>query len=98
MASKRGEESGATAFCSESNQEGTNILVVKGTTYTGMKDVCTKAIVIIPASLGVGCLKKSLKVAGTPIFAFFYYLISSYQVTKTISTLYRIFMIIVGVL
>ena len=39
-----------------------------------------------------------LKVAGTPIFAFFYYLISSYQVTKTISTLYCIFIIIVGVL
>ena len=39
-----------------------------------------------------------LKVAGTPIFAFFYYLISSYQVTKTISTLYCIFIIMVGVL
>ena len=42
MASKYkcGEESGATAFCSESNQKGTNILVVKGTTHTGKKDVC----------------------------------------------------------
>ena len=29
MASKCGEESGATAFCSKSNREGTNILVVK---------------------------------------------------------------------
>ena len=61
MASKCGEESGATAFCSESNQEGTNILVVKGTTHTGMKDVCTKPIVITSASFGVGHLKKSLK-------------------------------------
>jgi len=61
MASKCGEESGATAFCSESNQEGTNILVVKGTTHTGMKDVRTKAIVITSASFGVGRLKKSLK-------------------------------------
>ncbi len=61
MASKCGEESGATAFCSESNREGTNILVVKGTTHTGMKDIRTKANVITLASLGVGQLKKSLK-------------------------------------
>ena len=61
MASKCGEESGATAFCSELNREGTNILVVKGTTHTGMKDVCTKDIVITSASFGVGRLKKSLK-------------------------------------
>ena len=61
MASMRGEESGATAFCSESNRERTNILVVKGTTYTGMKDIRTKANVITLASLGVGRLKKSLK-------------------------------------
>ena len=59
MASKCGEESGATtAFCSESNREGTNILVVKGTTHTGMKDIRTKANVITLASLGVGQLKK----------------------------------------
>ena len=43
------------------NQEGTNILVVKGTTHTGMKDVCTKDIVITSASFGIDCLKKSLK-------------------------------------
>ena len=49
--SKCGEESGATAFCLESNREGTKILVVKGTTHTGMKDVRTKATVIILASL-----------------------------------------------
>ena len=49
-----GEESGATAFCSESNREGTNILVVKSTTHTGMKDVHTKAIVITLGSFGVG--------------------------------------------
>ena len=56
--SKCGEESGATAFCSESSREGTNILVVKGTTHTGMKDVRTKAIVITFARFGVGHLKK----------------------------------------
>ena len=65
MASKCGEESGATAFCSESNREGTNILVVKGTTQAGMKDVRTKAIVITSASFGVGRLKKFLK-SGQP--------------------------------
>jgi len=54
MASRCGEESGATAFCSESNREGTNILVVKGTAHTGMKDVRTKATVITLASFGVG--------------------------------------------
>ena len=48
-------------FCSESNREGTNILVVKGTTHTGMKDIRTKANVITLASLGVGQFKKSLK-------------------------------------
>ena len=38
-----------------------NILVVKGTTHTGMKDIRTKATVITLASLGVGQFKKSLK-------------------------------------
>ena len=61
MASRCGEESGATAFCSESSREGTNVLVVKGTTHTGMKDIRTKASVITIASLGVGQFKKSLK-------------------------------------
>ena len=61
MASKCGEESGATAFCSESNREGMNILVVKGTTHRGMKDIRTKATMITLASLGVGQFKKSLK-------------------------------------
>ena len=53
---KCGEESGATAyaFCLESNRESTSILVVKGTTHTGMKDVRTKATVITLASFGVG--------------------------------------------
>ena len=37
-----------------------NILAVKGTTHTGMKDICTKATVITLASLGVGQLKKNL--------------------------------------
>ena len=53
--------SGATAFCLESNQKSTNILVVKGTMHTGMKDVHTKAIVIILASFGIGRLKNLLK-------------------------------------
>ena len=38
-----------------------NILVVKGTTHTGMKGKRTKATVITLASLGVGQFKKSLK-------------------------------------
>jgi len=38
-----------------------NILVVKGTTHTGMKDIRTKATVIILASLSVGQFRKSLK-------------------------------------
>ena len=62
MASRCGEESGATAFCSESNREGTNILVVKGTTHTGMKDIRTKATVITLASLGVGQFKNLLRI------------------------------------
>ena len=61
MASKCWEESGATAFCLESNRDGTNILVVKGTMHTGMKDIRTRATAITLASLGVGQLKKSLK-------------------------------------
>ena len=64
MASRCGEESGATAFCSESNREGTNILVVKGTTHTGMKDIRTKATVITLASLGVGQFKNLLRRIG----------------------------------
>ena len=51
--------SGATAFCSELNREGTNILVVKGTTHTGMKDIRTKATVITLASLSVCQFKRS---------------------------------------
>ena len=37
MASKRGEDSGASTFCLELNEEGTTTLVVKGTAHTGMK-------------------------------------------------------------
>ena len=51
-------KSGATAFCSESSREGTNIPVVRGTTQTGMKDERTKATVITLASFGVDQLKK----------------------------------------
>ncbi len=60
MASKHGKESGACAFCSESNQKGTKILVVKGTAHTGMKAIHTKATVITFTSFGVGQFKKSL--------------------------------------
>ena len=73
-------------------------LLVKGTAHTRMKVIGGKTTVKTSATSDIGRLTKSLKVAGTPIFAFFYYLISSYQVTKTISTLYCIFIIIVGVL
>ena len=58
MASRCGEESGATAFCSESSPEGTNILVVKGTAHTRLKEICAKATVIALASFDVGRLKK----------------------------------------
>ena len=61
MACKCGEKSGATAFCSESNREGTNILVVIGTMHIGMKDVRTKATLITLASCGVGQLKNLLR-------------------------------------
>ena len=37
-----------------------NILVVKGTTHTGMKDIRTKATVITLASLGIDHFKESL--------------------------------------
>ena len=45
----------------ESNRQGTNILVLKGTAHTGMKVIRTKVTVITLASFGVGQLKKSLK-------------------------------------
>ena len=61
MASKCGEESGATVFCSELNREGKNILIVKDTVHTGMKDLCTNSTVITLASLGKSQLKKSRK-------------------------------------
>ena len=38
-----------------------NILVVKGTMHTGIKDIRTKATVITLASKGIGQFKKSLK-------------------------------------
>ena len=45
----------------ESNHHGTNILVLKGTAHTRLKEICAKATVIALASFDVGCLKKSLK-------------------------------------
>ena len=45
----------------ESNGNGMNILVVKGTAHTRLKEIRTKATVIALASFDVGRLKKSLK-------------------------------------
>ena len=50
-----------TSASTESNRQGTNILIVKGTAHTGMKDIRTKATVITLASFGVDQFKKSLK-------------------------------------
>ena len=49
-----------TSASTESNRQGTNILVVKGTAHTEMKDTRTKAMVITLASFGIGQLKKLL--------------------------------------
>ena len=45
----------------ESNRHGTNILVVKGTAHTRLKEIRAKATVIALASFDVGRLKKSLE-------------------------------------
>ena len=45
----------------ELNRNGMNILVVKGTVHTRLKEIHTKATVIALASFDVGRLKKSLK-------------------------------------
>ena len=45
----------------ESNCQGMNILVVKGTAHTRLKEIRAKATVIALASFDIGCLKKSLK-------------------------------------
>ena len=50
-----------TSASTELNRQGMNILVVKGTAQTGMKDIRTKATVITLARLGIGQLKESLK-------------------------------------
>ena len=50
-----------TPAFTESNRNGTNILVVKGTVHTRLKEICAKATVIALASFDVGCLKKSHK-------------------------------------
>ena len=43
------------------NRNGTNILVVKGTEHTRLKEIHVKATAIVLASFDVGHLKKSLK-------------------------------------
>ena len=43
------------------NRNGTNILVVKCTAHTRLKEIRAKATVIALASFDVGCLKKSPK-------------------------------------
>lgn len=40
MASRHVELSGPSAFCWKLNVNGTNILAVKDTMYTGMNDIC----------------------------------------------------------
>ena len=45
----------------KSNHHGTNILVVKGTVHTRLKEIRAIATVITLASFDVGRLKKSLK-------------------------------------
>ena len=50
----------AQAF-TELNHQDTNILVVKGTAHTGLKEIHAKAMVIALASFDVGRLKTSLK-------------------------------------
>ena len=42
-------------------RKGTNILLVKGTLHTGMKEPHAKTTMITSASSDVSCLKKSLK-------------------------------------
>ena len=49
-----------TQASTESNHQGTNILVVKGTVHTRLKEICAKAMVIAFASFDVGHLKKNL--------------------------------------
>ena len=43
------------------NHQGMNILVVKGTAHTKLKEIHAKAMVIALASFDVCCFKKSLK-------------------------------------
>ena len=50
-----------TPASTESNHNGMNILVVKGTAHTRLKEIRAKATVIGLASFDVGCLKKSFK-------------------------------------
>ena len=42
-------------------RKGTNILLVKGTAHTGMKETRARTTMITSASGGIGHLKKSLK-------------------------------------
>ena len=37
------------------NRHGMNILVVKGTAHTRLKEICVKAMVIASASFDIGC-------------------------------------------
>ena len=42
-------------------RKGTNVLLLKGTLHTGMKEAHVKTTMITSASSDVGCLKKSIK-------------------------------------
>ena len=50
-----------TQTSTESNRQGTNTLVVKGTSHTRLKEIHAKSTVIALASFDVGHLKKSLR-------------------------------------
>ena len=48
-------------FLQTNFRKGTGILLVKGTSHTGMKETCVKTMMITSASSEVGRLKKSLR-------------------------------------
>ena len=47
-----------TQASTKSNRHGMNILVVKGTAHTRLKEICAKAMVIAVANFDVGRLRK----------------------------------------
>ena len=47
-----------TPASTELNRHGMNILVVKGTAHTRLKEICAKTMVIALASFGIGHFEK----------------------------------------